>query len=50
MPDDMLENQNKIVLYTTADGNVTVDVYFQDETFWLTQKAMSQLFNVELKH
>lgn len=47
MPDDMVENQSKIVLYTTEDGDVNVDVYFQDETFWLTQKAISKLFNVE---
>ncbi|MCL2173659.1 MAG: virulence RhuM family protein [Candidatus Bathyarchaeota archaeon] len=48
MSDDMVENQSKIVLYTTEDGNVNVDVYFQDETFWLTQKAMGELFAVEI--
>ena len=47
MPADRVENQSKIVLYTTEDGNINVDVYFQDETFWLTQKAMSELFCVE---
>ncbi|MCL2135353.1 MAG: hypothetical protein FWH37_07375 [Candidatus Bathyarchaeota archaeon] len=41
MPDDIAENQNKIVLYSTENDNVNVDVYFQDETFWLTQKAMA---------
>ena len=46
MSDDMMENQNKIVLYSTEDGNINVDVYFKDETFWLTQKAMSELFAV----
>jgi len=37
-------NQNKIVLYQSNDGLVSVDVVFHDETFWLTQKAMGQLF------
>lgn len=43
-----LENmeQNKIVLYQSDDGLVSVDVFFYDETFWLTQKAMAELFGV----
>ena len=43
---DKLE-QNKILLYTTNEGKVNVDVYFADEVLWLTQKAMSELFGVE---
>jgi hypothetical protein len=39
--------ENKIILYQTEQGNVTVNVVFQDESFWLTQKAMSELFGVE---
>jgi hypothetical protein len=38
MPDDMAENQSKIVLYPTEDCSVNVDVYFQDEPFWLLKK------------
>lgn len=40
-----MPEQNKIILYTTEDGNVSVDVYFEDETFWLTQKSMAELFD-----
>jgi len=47
MSDDMVKDQNKIVLYSTKDGNVNVDVYFQDETFWLTQDSMAALFDVQ---
>ena len=43
----MVKDQNKIVLYSTKDGNVNVDVYFQDETFWLTQDSMAALFDVQ---
>jgi hypothetical protein len=44
--DNKLENmeQNKIILYQSDNGKVSVDVYFHDETFWLTQKAISELF------
>jgi hypothetical protein len=40
--------ENKIILYQTEQGNVTVNVVFQSESFWLTQKAMSELFGVEI--
>lgn len=45
-----LENleQNKIILYKSDDGLVSVDVFFYDETFWLTQKAMGELFDVAI--
>lgn len=41
-------NQNNIILYQTDEGNVYVSVVFKDETFWLTQKAMGELFCVEV--
>jgi hypothetical protein len=37
-----------IILYSTEKGNVNVEVIFNNETFWLTQKAMAQLFGVEV--
>lgn len=36
--------QDEIVLYQSEDGNVKVDVLFQDETVWLTQEQMAMLF------
>jgi len=38
--------EGSIVLYQTDDGKVTVNVRFEDETFWLTQKVISELFGV----
>jgi hypothetical protein len=35
-------------LYTAADGKVKVDVFIQNETVWLTQKAMADLFGVKI--
>lgn len=40
--------KDKIILYTTEDGNVNVSVYFENENFWLTQKAMAELFDVDI--
>ncbi|SFR83622.1 Uncharacterized conserved protein [Anaeromicropila populeti] len=35
----------EILLYSLDNSNVYVDVYFKDETFWLTQKSMAELFD-----
>lgn len=42
-----MSNQHNIVLYQIDDANVCVSVYYEDETFWLTTKAMSELFGVK---
>ena len=39
---------SEIVLYTSLEGQVKVDVFLQDETVWLTQKRMADLFGVEV--
>ncbi|MDR2863241.1 MAG: hypothetical protein LBV54_05130 [Puniceicoccales bacterium] len=36
------------LIYNTANDDVRVEVYLQDETIWLTQKAMAELFGVEV--
>ena len=38
--------KNNFVLYTDSNGEVKVEVFLQNETLWLTQKAMSELFGV----
>ena len=41
-----MENQlNKFILYSTPLGEVRVDVLLENETVWLTQKAMATLFD-----
>jgi hypothetical protein len=39
--------QNNFILYTTPEGAVKLSVLLQDETIWLTQEQMSQLFDRE---
>ena len=41
--------QNSIILYTTPDGHVNVQVQLEDGTFWLTQKRMAELFGVDVR-
>jgi hypothetical protein len=38
---------NDIIFYSTPAGNIKVEVIFNAETFWLTQKRMAELFGVE---
>ncbi len=39
--------QNNILLYTTTSGDVKVEVHLENETVWLTQKAIASLFGVQ---
>lgn len=38
---------NEIIFYETKEGKIRVEVRFEDETFWMTQKLMGELFGVE---
>ena len=38
----------QFILYNLPDGEGTVQAYIENETIWLTQKAMSQLFDVSV--
>ena len=42
-PDSFTE----ILLYTTPNGNVKVEIYLQNETVWLTQQKIAELFGVQ---
>ncbi|MBW6457918.1 MAG: virulence RhuM family protein [FCB group bacterium] len=41
-------NQSEIILYRTEDGAVKIDTIFQNETIWLTQSSMAELFGVNV--
>jgi len=38
--------KNKFVIYKTENGAINVNAILKDETIWLTQKGMSELFDV----
>jgi len=41
------EGFNEILLYTTPNGKVKVEIYLQNETIWLTQQKIADLFGVQ---
>jgi len=43
----MESEQNQFLLYTAPDGAVKVQVFYKDESVWLTQKALAELFGVQ---
>jgi hypothetical protein len=40
-------NNSDFILYTSQNGEIRVDVFVNDETVWLTQKAIANLFDVD---
>ena len=53
----IMENRGEILLYQSEDGTVKIDVRMENETVWLSQKSMAELFqttvpniNIHLKN
>ena len=42
-----MEGFNEILLYSTPNGKVKVEIYLQNETIWLTQQKIAELFGVQ---
>ena len=42
--DDGMDDRGEIIIYQTEDGLTKIDVNMQDETVWLTQEQMAELF------
>jgi len=45
--DNLPVNNSQFLIYQTENGETKIDVRFQDETVWLTQKTMAELFQVK---
>ena len=41
------DKQMEMVLYHSDDGDVSVDAYIMNDSLWITQKAMAELFGVD---
>jgi hypothetical protein len=53
MPKPKIEQQHapqggEVILYRTEDGRTRIECRFQDESIWLTQKLMAELFQVSV--
>ena len=42
------DKQMEMVLYHSDEGDVSVDAYIKDESIWITQKAMAELFGINV--
>ncbi len=42
---ELIPSEGNVILYQSDEGNITASVYFFNETFWMTQKAMAELFD-----
>lgn len=41
-------SSSDIILYSSPEGTIRVEVLYAGETFWLSQKRMAELFGVEV--
>ena len=39
----------EILFYSTPEENANIEVFYEFETFWLSQKKMAELFNVDVR-
>ena len=44
----MEENRGKILIYKSEKGDIKIDIYFANGELWLTQKALSELYQVSI--
>ena len=44
---DLIPNEKSFVLYTAPNGSITVEAYIKDETLWLTQQKIAEVFEVD---
>ena len=45
MNSKLVKNEENLLIYRNAEGNIKVDAIFRDETLWLTQKGMAKVFD-----
>ncbi len=41
---DDIKSESQLLLYKTPDGHIKIDVRLEDETVWLTQAHLCELF------
>ena len=39
--------KGEIIIYTSEDGSISLDTKLVNDTIWLTQKQMAELFGVK---
>lgn len=49
MTDSGTPQEGELILYQTAEGTVRVEVLYEADTFWLSQKRIAELFGVDVR-
>ena len=44
-----MDKKNELVIFTTQDGDVKLDVNMSEDTVWLNRQQMSELFDRDVK-
>lgn len=39
---------SEIIFYRSEDGNIKIDAFFEEETLWMSQKQMAEVFEVNI--
>ncbi len=42
-----MAKESEIIFYQGDDGNIRIEVFYHDDTFWMTQKKLAELFGVQ---
>lgn len=45
---ELSNNKSNFLFYTSPEGKIKIQVFVKDETVWMTQKAISELFDVQI--
>ena len=43
----IMSNNSKLLIYKSPSGNFKIDVRLENKTVWLTQKLMTELFQIK---
>lgn len=44
-----IDSVGKILIYQNEKGDTKIDVYFEDDTIWMTQRSMAELYQVDVR-
>jgi len=47
MKENTTNNLGEIILYQTSDSQISLEVRYEQETIWLTQKQIAELFGTK---
>lgn len=46
---DLVRLESELLLYQTEDGRTCIECRFEDETLWLTQALIAELFQKDVR-